>query len=77
MVNIIRVKSLPGFLKDLYFTLDSTAKIDLVRLADIAPIFGMGLIEKSSLSSLDAVLGIVRRDKSLFAGDTLTIANGA
>ena len=77
MVNTIRAKSLPGLPKDLYLALDSTAKMDLVRLADIALIFGTGPIEKSSLSSLNAALGIIQRDESLFAGDTLAIANGA
>jgi len=75
MVNTIRAKSLPGLPKDLYLAPNSTAKMDLVRPADIAPIFGTGPIEKSSLSSLDAALGIIRRDKSLFASDTLAIAN--
>ena len=60
IVNTIRAKSLPGLFKNLYLTPDSTAKINLVKLTDIALIFGTGPIEKSSFSSLNAALGIIR-----------------
>jgi len=59
MVNTIKAKLLPGLPKNLYLTPDSTVKIDLVKPTDITPIFRMKLIEKSSLSSFNAALGIV------------------
>jgi len=77
IVNTIKAKSLPGLPKNLYLTPNSTAKMDLVKPADIAPIFGTGPIKKSNLSSLNTALGIIQRDESLFTSDTLTIANGA
>jgi len=60
IVNIIRVKLFLRLFKKFYFTFNNMVKMDLIKLADIILIFGIGLIEKSSLSSFNTALGIIR-----------------
>jgi len=77
MVDAVRTISFSGLANNFDFTLCRSPEMDLVGPANISPIFGTGSIEKSSLGGFDAALGVVRGDKSLFAGNTLAITKSS
>jgi len=77
VVNTVGIISLPVLSNNSELTLRGSCEMGLIRLADIAPILGMGAIEKCRLCSFNPPFSIKRGDESFFTRNTLAVTKSS
>jgi len=77
MMDTVWTVSLPALPDDLNLALRSFRKMDLIRLADIVPIFGVRPVTKGGLGGFNSTFGIKWGDEPLFACNTLSVSQSS